>query len=244
MIPKIIHYCWFSGEKKPKMIQKCIDSWSKVMPNYNIKCWDGNSLDFNSVKFVRDAMAAKKYAFAADYVRLYALYTEGGIYLDSDVLTKRPFDIFLNNAFFCGTEAYYANNNLNYRMEAAIMGAEKGDKFIKKCLDYYSAKEFTLERTENDIVMPAIISNLAEEYGYQYKNTEQHINNLTIYPTSFFTNTLHPDTYSSDGIYAIHQNAGSWIDYSNRGRLFRFCKKNNLMNLYRFIESFNKNGND
>lgn len=240
MIPKIIHYCWFSGDKKPKTIQKCIDSWSKEMPDYTIKCWDQNSFFFDSIPFVRDAMMAKKYAFAADYVRLFALFSEGGVYLDSDVLVKRPFDSFLNDDFFCGTEAYLVDNKVNYRMEAAIMGASKGHPFIKKCMSFYHEHTFALERLSKDFVMPAVISHYAEEYGYQYENKKQQTNGLTVYPTPVFTNTLHPDTSNPDGLYAIHQNVGSWIDYSDRGWLFRFCRKNNLLNLYHRIERLRK----
>jgi mannosyltransferase OCH1-like enzyme len=76
------------------------------MPDYEIRCWDGNSFDFDSVPFVREAMSVKQYAAASDYVRLYALYTEGGIYLDSDVMVYKPFDDLLDNRYFCGTESF------------------------------------------------------------------------------------------------------------------------------------------
>lgn len=234
MIPKIIHYCWFSGEKKPRSIQRCIDSWARVMPDFTIKCWDHHSFDFDSVPFVRDAMAAKKYAFAADYVRLYALYTEGGIYLDSDVLVKKTFDPFLSNEFFCGTEAFLVDDAVHYRMEAAIMGARKEHPFLKKCMSFYFENIFDLKRLSKDFVMPAVISRYAEEYDYQYENRMQQLEDMTVYPTSVFTNTLQPE--ASTEIVAIHQNAGAWIDYSNRGWLFRFCKKHDAMNLYHWLE--------
>lgn len=236
MIPKVIHYCWFGNSKPPRSIRRCIDSWKRVMPDYQIKCWDGNSFDFDSVPFVRDAMAAKKYAFAADYVRLYALYTEGGIYLDSDVFVKRPFDAFLLNRFFCGTEAFLIDNKVNYRMEAAIMGAGKDNPFLDECMSYYQQKEFVFDRSGTDIVMPAVISSIAKKYGYTKENRLQLLGEITVYPTSFFTNTLHPDNSDAEGLYAIHQNAGSWIDYSDRGWLFRFCKKHDLMDFYHRIE--------
>ena len=89
MIPKIIHYCWLSGEPYPEKIQNCIASWKERLPDYKIKLWDMNSFDVNSIDFVREAVSVKKWAFAADYIRLYALYREGGIYLDSDVLVKK-----------------------------------------------------------------------------------------------------------------------------------------------------------
>lgn len=238
MIPKTIHYCWFSNDKKPRSIRQCIDSWRRIMPDYKIKCWDGNSFDFDSVPFVRDAMAAKKYAFAADYVRLYALCNEGGIYLDSDVLVKKPFDIFLSDHYFCGTEAYMDEETLCYRMETAIMGSEKGHPFVKQCLDIYETREFTLKRDKMDIVMPSVISHYAEPLGYRFVNEKQLFGDITVYPTSVFTNNL--SLVEGDTVYAIHQNAGSWIDYSDRGWLFRFCTKHHLMPLYHQLEKIRR----
>ncbi len=81
MIPKIIHYCWFSGDEYPPLIKKCIKSWKKKLPDYEIKLWDANSFDFDSVPYVKDALAHKKYAFVSDYIRLYALYNYGGYIL-------------------------------------------------------------------------------------------------------------------------------------------------------------------
>ncbi len=89
MIPKIIHYCWLSSEPYPEKIQNCIDSWKKILPDYEIKLWNMNNFDINSIDFVKEACSVKKWAFASDYIRLYALYNYGGIYLDSDVLIKK-----------------------------------------------------------------------------------------------------------------------------------------------------------
>lgn len=209
------------------------------MPDFEIHCWDGNSYDFDSVPFVRDAMAAKKYAFAADYVRLYALYTEGGIYLDSDVEVKKSFEPFLSQSFFCGTEAFYADNIINYRMEAAIMGTEKGNPFIAECMEYYKNVKYSDSSTNK--VMPAVISEIAQQYNYQYYNKLQQLNNgITIYPTSIFTNDICPDKENIHEVYAIHHNAGSWIDYKNRGFLFKFCRRHDLMGLYHRLEKKRK----
>lgn len=241
MIPKIIHYCWFSNDKKPKSIQRCIDSWSRIMPDYEIRCWDGNSFDFDSVPFVKEAMAAKKYAFAADYIRLYALYTEGGIYLDSDVLAYQTFDSVLSNSFFCGTEAYYVGEELRFRMEAAIMGSEKGHPFVKDCLEWYSDKHFSLEVNKQTPVMPEVISKLAQKIGYNHINEKQVLPyNMVVYSTSFFTNALHSDFSNKKLLLAIHQNAGSWIDYSDRGSLYKFCREHDWMRLYKAFERLMK----
>lgn len=210
------------------------------MPDYTIKCWDGESFDFNSLPFTKEAMSLKQYAAAADYVRLYALYTEGGIYLDSDVLVFRPFDLFLNDLFFSGTETYLVDKKKYYRVEAAIIGSEKGHPYVKECMNYYETHHFIRSdgtRDNQHIVMPTVMSNIAEQYGYEYKNHSQLLNNkIKIYPTSVFNNTLSKDYINPLQLYALHQNAGSWIDYSDRGWLFRYCHRHSMMNLYHIIE--------
>lgn len=94
MIPKVIHFCWLSNEPYPDLIKKCIESWKEKLPDYAIKKWDTTNFDVTSVPFVKEAYECKKWAFAADYIRLHALYTEGGIYLDSDVRVLKSFDVF------------------------------------------------------------------------------------------------------------------------------------------------------
>ncbi len=242
MIPKVIHYCWFSGDKLPKLMRRCIESWQRVMPDYTIKCWDANSFDFNSVPFTREALSLKKYASIADYVRLYALYTEGGIYLDSDVLVYKDFAPLLHNNFFCGTEAYYVNNIPHYRMEAAIMGAEPYHPYVEVCLSEYNKRHFINPDGSIDrAVMPTVISDIAfEEINYQYIDKLQKLGmDTTVYPTSYFTNEL--ITNSNSQVYAKHCNAGTWIEYKDRGRFFHFCRKHGLMELYRFIERVKNN---
>lgn len=240
MIPKIIHYCWFSEDKKPKSIQKCIDSWQRHMPDYHIKCWDCNSFDFDSLDFTREAFRVKQYPAVADYVRLFALYSEGGIYLDSDVLVNQSFDGFLQHDFFSGTEAYKVGNDIHFRMEAAIMGSVSQHPFVRQCMSYYEMRHFINSDGTYDnktTVMPMVMSQNAQELGYKYENHYQLLDEgIIVYPTSFFTNTLCFDQSHIQNIYAIHQNAGSWIDYSNRGWLFRFCRSHDMMEFYHKIE--------
>ena len=214
------------------------------MPDYTIKCWSNKSFDFDSLDFTHEAVTVNQYPAAADYVRLYALYTEGGIYLDSDVNVFKSFNVFLHNRFFCGTEAFDVQGRTQYRMEAAIMGAEAGHPFLKECMEYYEQTHFikadgTYDNTIR--VMPAVISSKAEKYKYQYINSEQHLDNsISIYPTSYFSNTICYDTENSKKLYALHQNAASWMDYSGRGRLFHFCRKYDLMKLYHIVEKLHK----
>lgn len=116
MIPKRIHLCWLSGDPYPQKIQKCIDSWKVHLPDYEIMLWDLKRFDIAQVPWVEQAFRVKKYAFAADYIRLYALYNYGGIYLDSDVEVLKSFDPLLDLPYFVGAENAGT-------IEAAIIGA-------------------------------------------------------------------------------------------------------------------------
>lgn len=138
MIPKKIHFCWLSGDEFPPLIQFCIDTWKKVLPDYEIILWDTKRFDINSVAWVKEAFEAKKYAFAADYIRLYAVYTEGGIYLDSDVEMLKPFNDLLKNKAFIGFEAATGS------IEAAIFGGEKGCIWCKEAMNFYHKHHFQL----------------------------------------------------------------------------------------------------
>lgn len=124
MIPKIIHLCWLSGDKFPSDIQTCIDTWHEKLPDYEIILWDRKRFDINSTPWVKEACEAKKYAFAADYIRLYALYNYGGIYLDSDVIVYKSFNNLLHLPYFIGEDQ--CSN-----FEPAIIGTEKKNPWIK-----------------------------------------------------------------------------------------------------------------
>ena len=233
MIPKVIHYCWFSGEKKPRLIRRCIRSWKKVLPDYEIKCWDANSFDFDSIPYVKQAYERKKWAFVADYVRLYALYTEGGIYLDSDVEVFKRFDEFLQYSFFTGTDV---NKKRDYfAIEPAIMGAEKGLSYLKKCLDYYSQLQFVKKNGSlNMKEMPYIVTPILKEYGYESFDETQYLSHgMVVFSSAYFANC---NALSYDNIYARHWNTNMWVPRDNRGRIFHFFYSHDLMFIYRLIE--------
>ena len=102
MIPKTIHYCWFGRAPMPDLAHRCIESWHKFMPNYEYKLWNEDNFDINCNKYVKEAYEAEKYAFVTDFVRLYALYSEGGIYMDTDVEVLKPYDNLLHLSGFIG----------------------------------------------------------------------------------------------------------------------------------------------
>ena len=104
MIPKIIHYTWFSNDPFPEMVQQCIQSWHHFMPDYEFVLWDAKRIEQINSKWLKQSTEKKKWAFAADFVRLYAVYTEGGIYLDTDCMVYKSFDPLLANTSFIGKE--------------------------------------------------------------------------------------------------------------------------------------------
>lgn len=236
MIPKVIHYCWFSGEKPNRFIRNCIKTWQKVMPDYRIRIWDANSFDFDSVPFVRDAFKAKKWAFVADYIRIYALYTEGGIYLDSDVKVYRTFDDFLNNRFFIGTEPLAEGK---VELESAIMGSEAEHPYLKECLDFYSNFKFeTVDWNNCKFICPRIMSKVMESRGYSYENKEHDLSDgIKIFDRSIFGHCF--GTPIGD-YYAIHYFNASWLEQKH-GFFYRFCKSNDMMDLYLAIEKIVRN---
>jgi len=144
MIPKIIHYTWFSGEPFPEKIQVCIDSWKEHLPDYELRLWDMEAIKSIDSMFLREALAEKKWAYAADYVRLYAVYHEGGIYLDTDVMVYRSFDDLLGERAFIGKEnsVHFEGGFTAQYLSSHCFGAEKGHPFVKDCLDYFEDRHF------------------------------------------------------------------------------------------------------
>ena len=152
MIPKKIHFCWFSGEPYPDSIKRCIDSWHKYLPDFEFVHWDAEKALATGIPWVKEAIAQKRWAFAADAVRLHALYTEGGFYLDTDVEVLRPFDTLLSRPNAFGYE------NGSKRIEAAAMGCEAGCAPIKAALEYYETHEFSYsEGSVDQMVLPNIL---------------------------------------------------------------------------------------
>ena len=160
MIPKIIHLCWLSGDPYPEKIAKCISTWKKHLPDYEIMIWDTDRFDVNSLHWTKEAFEAERYAFVADYIRFYAVYNYGGIYLDSDVEVLKSFDDMLNLPYFVGEESMEAN------LEVAIFGAEKGTQWVKDAMDYYCDKHFIREDGSYEMtVCPVLIDRfLSKKY--------------------------------------------------------------------------------
>lgn len=216
MIPKIIHYCWLSKDRYPKKISYCIKTWKKVMPDYEVWLWDLNRFDINQSLWVKEAYNEKKYAFAADYIRLFALYNYGGIYLDSDVEVIKRFDDLLTLPYFIGFE-----NEDNQFLEAAIIGSEKNIEWIGKCLGYYNNRHFVSNGTYDMLPLPKILKcrigsmqKIPSIEAFDYCS-----NILQVFPKEYFspkTGTSGKLSYLSVKTYTIHHYSASWYPLSKR----------------------------
>ena len=208
MIPKIIHYCWFGGNPLPPLAQKCIKSWKKYCPDYEIVRWDESNFDINgSLLYVKQAYDKKMWAFVSDYVRPWALVNYGGIYMDTDVELVRPIDCFLQESAFSGFEAVD-------RIPTGIMACEKDHSTFKEWLNEYSKKRFVLDDGSVNLeTNVTAITNYMARHGFSFDNALQTVKEVTFYPKDFF---CPKDTHTgivelTGSTYCIHHFNGSWV---------------------------------
>lgn len=212
-IPKIIHYCWFGRNEKPEIVKKCINSWRENLKDYEIMEWNEDSFSLDSNKFVREAYEHKKFAFVSDYVRVYALYNYGGIYLDTDVEVNQNFDKYLNDESFWGFEAG------NY-IATSTIGAVKESKIIERFLDSYKGKRFINEDgTYNTNTNVKIVSKMFEDLGVKLNGEYQKVEGIgSIYPMQIFSpyDYRYYQDLSDMNTICIHYYYKSWLPSSER----------------------------
>lgn len=208
MIPKKLHYCWFGRGEMPSLEKKCLESWKSVMPDYEIKVWNEENFDVNCLPYVKEAYENKKYAFVSDYARLYALYTEGGIYMDTDVEVLKNFDSLLSNIAIFGFES-------NGPVQSCMIASEKGGTCVKELLDEYSERRFVKEDKTFDLTPnTTFISDYMTRKGALLNNSYQEIEGIaTIYPSEYFCpiNQNTGEIRTTENSYCIHHFAGSWM---------------------------------
>lgn len=207
MIPKKIHYIWFGKKKKNKLIKKCIQSWSNLLPEWEIIEWNEDNYDVNSNKYMSEAYNAGRYAFAADYARFDILYKHGGIYLDTDVELLRPIPHeFLLDEGFTGVESNYLVN------PGLIFGCNKKNGIVKEILDEYNKTSFIINGRENLKTVVLFTSDVLARHGFTPDNTEQCINNIRIYPMEYFCcyDSDVKEFYITDKAISVHRYANSW----------------------------------
>ena len=207
MIPKTIHYCWLSNDPIPSVFQDYIDGWKKILKGYEFIKWDFERFPKGCSAWVSEAFYNKKYAFAADYIRLFAVYNYGGIYLDMDIEIKKSFDPLLNKPYMIAAE----RPNKKW-VEAGCFGAEKNDYFIGKCLERYIDRHFiNSDGSFDQTPLPQVMDEVRQI---------NHID-LDMYPWTYFTAKSFDtgiEMISTD-TYAIHHFAGSWKSDEEKRRI-------------------------
>lgn len=214
MIPKKIHYCWFGRGKKPKLALKCIESWKKYAPEYELIEWNEDNFDIHCCPYVTEAYERKKYAFVTDFVRLYAIYTQGGVYMDTDVEIVRSIDEFLENHAFSGFES-------TQYVPTGIMASDQGLPIVKELLDYYKERHFVSADGTMDLKTNCVsITEIMLSHGLILNGQKQTIEDFTFYPADYFcpfeneTGKLNKTANTA----AIHWFNKSWLPESVRTR--------------------------
>lgn len=212
MIPKTIHYCWFGRGEKPKLVQKCIASWKKHLPDYTLVEWNEDNFDVTQNTFVRQAYAHRNYAFVSDFARAKALYETGGIYLDTDVEVLGSFDAFLSHSFFAGFE------EKNF-VGTCVMGAQKGCALLREYMAHYENTAYELpDGTLYADTNVLLLTRLFEQRGFARDNTFQEKDGVAVYPREWFSpyDYINSVSYITDDSRAIHHFAQLWLPRRKR----------------------------
>ena len=222
MIPRLIHYCWLSDDPYPEKIRECLESWKRCLVGYEFVKWDATRFPVENVSWVRQAIEMKKYAFAADYIRLYALYNFGGIYLDCDVMVYRSFDDLLSLPYFIGRD-------FTGSFEPAVVGSEPHNEWIKDVLLYYEERDFlNREGVSQQINLPVVFFNqLFPRYSFNsVEKKEDFINapgRINLFDHRFFNGRDNVDVRRYRQSYSSHLFTRSWSDdvVSSKVRLMK-----------------------
>lgn len=187
MIPKVIHYCWFGRNPLPQLAIKCIESWKKYLPEYEIKEWNEDNFDVNMIPYTREAYEAKKYAFVSDYARFWILYNYGGLYFDTDVEVIKPLDDIIARGPFMGCEKDASDTSVASVAPGLGLGVNPGLGLYKELLDLYATLHFKNE--DGSLNLKTIVEYTTEmlcNYGLKQVNDIQECAGVWIYPVEYF----------------------------------------------------------
>lgn len=207
-IPKIIHYCWFGGKEKPDSVKKCIESWKKFLPDYQLIEWNENNFNIEKLEYTKEAYVAEKYAFVSDVARIEALYQHGGIYMDTDVEVLKTFTPLLDARCILGMEE-------KEYVATSFMAFEKEHPLVKQFLNLYESISFFYKNgqiiTGTNV---AKLTNLLIEKGFVQENYYQELEEgIKIYPKEFFSpyDYINCHYNITENSYCVHHFAVSWM---------------------------------
>lgn len=247
MIPKIIHYCWFGRNPLPESAQKCIASWKKFLPDYEIKEWNEDNFDVNIIPYTKEAYEAKKYAFVSDYARFWILYRYGGLYFDTDVEVIKPLDDIVERGAFMGIEMPSVNGTLPLVNPGLGIGATPQMDFYKMVLDAYAGFHFL--NADGSLDQKTVVSyttEILQREGLQPTNDIQEVANIWIYPVDYFNpfNDLTGKLDITANTRSIHWYSKTWNNQNPlRQWLSRMSHRIFGMRLHNFIEIIKKSVN-
>lgn len=256
MIPKIIHYTWFSGDEYPDKIKKCIESWRKFLPEYEFKLWDMQMARSLNIPYINEALDCHKWAFASDVVRAYAVWKYGGVYMDTDIMVLKPFDNLVDKNFIF----FFERNDAPFRrlhqsdfidekgncveknhyirgrqIQAAIFMGQAGNNGLRDIIEYYKHTHF-LDSNGNpniDVISPLIYAKVLERYGFKYLDIDQQLDcDAIVLNSSFVSGSLYD---CKKNTIAIHLAAHSW----NKRNLWQEIKYRVRQSvLYKYLNPF------
>lgn len=212
MIPKKIHYCWFGNGEKSDEVYKCIESWKKFCPDYEIIEWNERNFDIEEIPYIKEAYKEKKWAFVSDYARFKILYENGGIYFDTDVELIKDLSPILSLGGYMGCEKSIDGKSVLINPGLG-MASKANVGLYKEIIDMYSKKHFL--NNDGSLNLETVCentTNILEKYGFKRENKIQNIKNICIYPTEYFC----PMDYKTGKInitnntYSIHHYSASW----------------------------------
>ena len=225
MIPKIIHYCWFGGKPLPKSALKCIASWKKFFPGYEIREWNESNFDVNAIPYTKEAYALGKYAFVSDYARFWVIYNCGGIYFDTDVEVIKSMDDILARGPYMGREAGSFLRNVcepetnldGLAVNPGLgMAATAGMDVFKEFLDGYQERHFlNQDGTMNTKTIVSYTSEILLKYGLKDDEVPVEVSGIWIYPKDYFCPMDHTRgcvLNITENSRSIHRYDASWIN--------------------------------
>ena len=230
MIPRIIHYCWFGGNEMPQPAKDCIASWHRYMPDWDYKLWNESNFDINSTPYTKEAYSAGKLAFVSDYVRLWALKREGGVYLDTDVLVFKPLDPLLQHTAFAGFEG-----SKHKPVGTCVMASKARSTWVTEMLHLYDGLHFlnpdgTPDLTTNVQRLTAAMA----VNGLRQDGTEQDYKDLHVFPVDYFSPRHTTGEYiRTENTYCEHKGLASWNDHTRgwKGLVLSIVGQKNMTRL-------------
>lgn len=219
MIPKVIHYCWFGGNPLPELALKCIASWKKYLPDYEIKEWNEDNFDVNSIPYTREAYKAKKYAFVSDYARFKILYEHGGLYFDTDVEVIRPIYDIIGRGPFMGCELDVDGATALAVAPGLGLGVNPGLGLYAEILEMYGGLSFLNKNgSYNQKTVVAYTTEILCKNGLKQTPGIQECAGVWIYPKEYFCplDYLSKKLTLTENTRTIHHYSGSWITSGQR----------------------------